>query len=150
MQGHPTKLALLEQSWLHIPPLTAIASQLVIGSPYHNSLSCAMRASGRTHWPSKGFASSMKRMARQSLASLIRVTSSHSGDQFAMLGESGPFLLLRLRIAPPDPSHRLSRKARCSANATQLAHVANTHHYPVLANDDHESLVLRASMYPSS
>ena len=132
----PIKLALLEQSWLHIPPLRAIASQLVIGSPYHNSLSCAMRASGRTPWPSKGFASSMKRMAGQSLASLTQVTSFRSGDQFAMLGRPTPFLLLRFLVKPPNPSHKLSRQARCSANAAQLAHVAGAHLIPVLANEN--------------
>lgn len=105
----------------------AITSRLAIGSPYHNSHSCAMRTFGRAPWPSKGFALSMKRMARQSLDSLIQVTSSHSGGRFGMLGEPVPLLLLKLQYNTlPIHATVVSRKARRSTNSEQLAHTMLT------------------------
>lgn len=53
-----------------------------------------MRIFGREPWPLKDFASSMKRLARQSLDSLIAVMSFHSGDRSDMPGELDPFILL--------------------------------------------------------
>ena len=114
MQSHLTKSALLAPSWSHIPSLMAITSRLAIGSPYHNSRSCAMRASGRAPWRSRGFASWTKRRERQSLDSLIRVTSSHSGGRLGMLGMLIPLLLL-------EPCHK-TLPAYAPISAEPLAH----------------------------
>lgn len=111
----------------------ATTSRLAIGSPYHNSHLCAMRAFGPAPRSSKGFDLSMKRAARQNLGSPIRVMSSHSGDRSIMLGKPRPLLLLSLRccsesIATPIPIDTTipSKEATCSANAVQLAHALLT------------------------
>ena len=47
IRSRPLKSALLEQSWSHIPPLTAIRYRLATGSPYHSLCLCEMRVFGR-------------------------------------------------------------------------------------------------------
>ena len=147
-RNHPTQSALLAKSWFHISPLMAITFRLATGSPYHKSRSCAMRKSGRVVRTSKRFASSMKRMARQSLDSHIRVTSFHSGDQFGMPGEPALLLLLRLRYNASPHSFVLSRQARSSTNAV-TPRSRPTHLLTVPTNAYHESIALHASTYPS-
>lgn len=144
-QIHPNKSALLAKSWFHISPLMVVISLLVIGSPYHKYRSCGMRKFGRVPWPSKRFASSMKRIARQSLDSLIRAMSSHFGEQFGMPGKPSPLLMLRHCYNVPPIHATVVRTANDMANAVHHSHPALFN--AVLTNANHKSTALRASTY---